>query len=201
MLLDSYYGKGILYPIRPLIPWEAPGRDWSSPPTSPILRMCLGTDGSLVTLLGALFQRPCRFRILQQQVLPATLELSKYLGCPEGTALLARDVLLEWEGPGRFYAHAVLNLARSPKGLQETLLRGEGPVGGLLGQARDPVLREDLLVGRVAWVHQPPGGFPPSGGWSRIYRLRGAESHLEGAILEVLPDWEQGFFSFPGDFP
>lgn len=119
------------------------------PGTSSLERVLLLTDGSVTTLLEAVFGEAVEVRTVVQRVVTADPEQAARLSVAAGDPVNYRVVDLVGAGSGRVFVHAVslTPLDRLTEGARHDLLSAEIPIGVILRRHRLETRREILSVG------------------------------------------------------
>lgn len=120
--------------VRRLIELEVP----------PCLRICVGTDGSVTTLIEVMTGEEAIVETIEQRVVEADEPTAKLLGIEVGDRVNHREVLIKAGGVVYEHALSLSPLQRMPTGMQDDLMRADTPIGNIL---RDYGLetRRDLL--------------------------------------------------------
>jgi beta-ribofuranosylaminobenzene 5'-phosphate synthase len=114
------------------------------PDLSPIQKVLLLTDGSVTTLLEAVFGEQIEVRTIAQEVVPADRITAERLECVIGDPINHRVVVLAGSRTGRVFAHAVscTPLDRLVPGARDDLLAADIPIGRILQRHRMETRRE-----------------------------------------------------------
>lgn len=121
----------------------------TDPSLSPLQRILLTTDGTVVQLLEAWFDDPIDLAGHQQCQTPVD-RTDRDLQPAGEEQILRRRVLLQGRRTGRnyIYADTAIVLDRLPPGLSDDLQTTSEPIGRLLHAHRVETLREVLRTGR-----------------------------------------------------
>ena len=120
---------------------------------APFHRALLTIDGTVTQFITAYTLEPIEVQLIDQQ----TRRLSAnhvWLGAPEGTTVIDRQVLLQsprnQEKHARIYAYAISSIVRDrlPDDVQQGLYLGAQGLGALLHQSQMETRRELLWYGR-----------------------------------------------------
>jgi chorismate-pyruvate lyase len=139
----------------------------------PILRMLLMSDGTVTTSLQALIRTPISVEVFRHKEIRIDQATAEFLTAKPGSDALARDVCLTGKGRRLVYASSIIVLEGLRGPLLEALLTGEKPLGSLLQESGEPVMRDRLQIACIAdpsgikWIGL--GGPGPI--WMRRYRM------------------------------
>jgi chorismate-pyruvate lyase len=139
----------------------------------PVLRLLLTSDGTITTSLQALMRTPIGVEVIRQEDIRIDKATAEFLTAQPGSDALARDVWLTGKGRRLVYASSIIVLEGLRRPLLESLRTGEKPLGLLLQESGEPVIRDRLQIARIA---DPSGiqwmGLAGSGPiWLRRYRM------------------------------
>lgn len=139
----------------------------------PILRMLLTSDGTITASLQALMMSPIGVEVFGQEEIRIDKAVAEFLSTRTDSEALARDVWLTGKGRRLVYASSIILLDALRRPLFEALRTGVKPLGLLLQESGEPVIRDRL---QIACITDPSGrrriGLPGTGAsWSRRYRM------------------------------
>lgn len=139
----------------------------------PVLRLLLTSDGTITTSLQALMRTPIGVEIIRQEEIQVDKATAEFLTAKPGSVALSREVWLTAKGRRLVVASSIILLEGLHRPLLQALRTGEKPLGLLLRETGEPVVRDRL---QIAFVADPsaikslgPTGAGPS--WVRRYRM------------------------------
>jgi len=182
-------------------------------PVSPLLRLILTSDGTLVGHLASLFLKTIQVEVQAQSEIVIDDELSRWLEIPNGETGVERKIWLtegvplpssgaspavqnnSLGGPGRkppargekkLYAVSTFPISRLKPDFYNDMKSGQKPLGQMIEERRLSTRRDQLEIGHRPFPEVAKElGFPQDQlFWARRYRLTISE-RASGAIFEI----------------
>ena len=142
----------------------------------PVLRLLLTSDGTISTALHAICLSPIHVQVIRQETLCLDSNTAGFLSVESGTKALIRDVWLTARDRKLVLASSVVLTEGLSRALFQALHESQKPLGPLLNESGQPVLRDRLQIGRIT----DPTGLETLGLgdlsvagsiWTRRYRI------------------------------
>jgi chorismate-pyruvate lyase len=139
----------------------------------PILRLLLTSDGTITASLQALMRSPIGVEVFRQEEIRIDKAVAEFLSTPTDSEALSRDVWLTGKGRRLVHASSIILLEGLRRPLLEALRAGEKPLGLLLQESGEPVVRDRLQIARITDPsNRKRIGLHGTGtSWSRRYRM------------------------------
>jgi len=161
-------------------------------PVSPLLRLLLSSDGSMVRSLMGLYLSPPALELIDQSERLLDDESSGCLGVPKGEKAIDRTVWLTLQqgpsGPTRvLFARSLFPIAKIKPNLYQEMRLGKLPLGEILESRALSTWRDQLHIACLPFPELAPGlGLAEDQlFWARRYRLT-ISGEISAIICEVL---------------
>jgi len=138
---------------------------------TPYHRALMSIDGTVTKFIEAFRMEPVNVSVVSQEY-RTLAEDHEWLGAPEGTPVIAREVVLQGALSNRFYAFApsLLVVSRLPEAVRDQLDVHPNGIGRIISDANLETRREILWYGREQ-LDPPPPGTKHDMYLSRTYRI------------------------------
>lgn len=139
----------------------------------PVLRMLLTSDGTITTSLQALLLSPIGVEVIRQEEIALDAATAGFLTVEPGTKALAREVWLTAKDLRLVCASSVILLEGLDRPLLQALRSRQKPLGLLLHESGQPVMRDRLQIASITDPSMIRGSGLPAAGpvWMRRYRM------------------------------
>ncbi|MBN4053216.1 DUF98 domain-containing protein [bacterium AH-315-L15] len=161
-------------------------------PVSPLLRMLISSDGTLVRSFTSLFLAPITVELVEQKETVIDDVSAERLEIPKGEKAFERTVWLSphnerSEDKRCLYAVSLFPIAKMQPALYQDMRLGEKPIGRIIEERGLSALRDRLEIAYLPFPEVAKGlnQVEESLFWARRYRLTLSE-HISAIISEVL---------------
>ena len=188
MLLEKYYATQLPFEYTQVSAWmstEGFITYCQIHKISPIVRLPLLSDGSLVKFLRALYLTDVTVNVKDQKEMIMTGEMAKFLGSEEGLKTIIRDAWLCCNERKLVYAHSFIDTSKIGVPIHNEINKKSIPVGMVLSDYNLPLLRDQLYISQIKSeqlakeLDSPENIF-----WIRCYHLKSSDG-FNAAILEI----------------
>lgn len=115
----------------------------------PVLRLLLTSDGTISTALHAICLSPVHVQVIRQETIRLDSNTAEFLSVESGTKALIRDVWLTARDRKLVLASSVILTEGLSRPLVQALHESQKPLGPLLNESGQPVIRDRLQIGRI----------------------------------------------------
>ena len=154
---------------------------------SPVVRIILSSDGSLVNSLNALQMTEIQVRVVKQQEILIDTPIIEYMGSEDNNPVtgIERQAWLYGDRERIVFAYSFIEIPVIEDRVLAHIWKRDMPVGNLLSENHMPVMKDRFVISKVKspFLSREFGDCSDTL-WARYYRLSGGP-RFKAAIFEV----------------